>query len=365
MGNKILFILWGNIRYDGRVQKEIATLLKFGYNVSLIVTEFDADDDVKNYNYKIYVVKKQRYDFFLKKLYAKFKQSHDINAIIKKVSPDFLHCNDFSTLQFAVGWFKKIKVVYDSHELATEMYSGWTKKYIQKIEKYALKRCYKVIIPQIDRLHIFYFKYKEIIKKEQLYLLENFPIKQQNLTDKFFEQKYNYKHVGSKIISYTGVINNERGIEEVIEAISKLKNIDFFIIGRISQDYENKLKEKISNLGLTGRVFIKPPVPNYEILSIANSSDIGIAFYNHPNLNSYFCASNKLYEYLNCSAYVLTNNIGGTARIIKNGINGYLVDSMTVKEIREAITVLMDLDVPESGSFYWEDQELVLREIYS
>jgi hypothetical protein len=114
MGNKILFILWGNIRYDGRVQKEIATLLKFGYNVSLIVTEFDADDDVKNYNYKIYVVKKQRYDFFLKKLYAKFKQSHDINAIIKKVSPDFLHCNDFSTLQFAVGWFKKIKDINHS-----------------------------------------------------------------------------------------------------------------------------------------------------------------------------------------------------------------------------------------------------------
>lgn len=365
MGKKILFILWGNIRYDGRVQKEIASLVKLGYKVSLIVTEFDDDDDVKNYSYNIYIVKKQSYSFLLKRIFAKYKQSYIINTIIKKVSPDFLHCNDYSTLQFAVGWFKKIKVVYDSHELATEMYSGWTKKYIQKLEKYALKRCYKVIIPQIDRLHIFYFKYKDTIKKEQLYLLENFPVNQQNLTDKFFEQKYNYRQIGNKIISYSGVINNERGIEEVIEAISTLENIDFFIIGRISQEYEKKLIEKINNFGLTGRVFIKPPVPNNEILSIANSSDIGIAFYNHPNLNSYFCASNKLYEYLNCSAYVLTNNIGGTARVIKNGINGYLVDSMNVNEIRKAITVLMDLDAPNSGSFYWEDQELVLREIYS
>ena len=44
MDKKVLFILIGNIRYDGRVKKEIESLLKFGFNISIIVTSFDQDD---------------------------------------------------------------------------------------------------------------------------------------------------------------------------------------------------------------------------------------------------------------------------------------------------------------------------------
>ena len=54
----IVFLLIGNIRYDGRVLKEIATLRKAGHKVTLIVSNFDVDDNVANYNFDIVVMKR-------------------------------------------------------------------------------------------------------------------------------------------------------------------------------------------------------------------------------------------------------------------------------------------------------------------
>lgn len=364
MQKKILVLLWGNIRYDGRVQKEISSLKKFGYDVSLIVTAFDDDDNVNNYSYPIHIVKKNQPKFLLTRIYSKLLHKYKINKAIKEIAPDYIHCNDFAMLTYTIGWFNKAKVVYDAHELATEIYTGRTKRNIERLEKYAVGRCYKIIIPQIDRLNIFYFKHKEKIAKSKIYLLENLPLNQSGLSESYFTDKYGYNDV-KKIISYVGSITNERGIEEVIEAISELENVVFFIIGTISTQYKTLLTNKIEKAGLANRVFIKPPIPNKEVLDAANSSNIGVVFYNHPNLNSYFCASNKLYEYINCGTLLLTNNIGGTARIIKNGINGYSVDDITVDEIRKAINILVSLKKPENkGNYYWENQEQILKEIY-
>ena len=50
---KIAFLLIGEIKYDGRVSKEINTLQKHGFEVELIVSKFN-NDSYNNYNFKIY-----------------------------------------------------------------------------------------------------------------------------------------------------------------------------------------------------------------------------------------------------------------------------------------------------------------------
>ena len=54
----VLFLLIGNIRYDGRVLKEISTLCKAGYKVSLILSDFDVDDNVSNYDFNIILLRR-------------------------------------------------------------------------------------------------------------------------------------------------------------------------------------------------------------------------------------------------------------------------------------------------------------------
>ena len=367
MNKNILILLIGNLRYDGRVQKTISSLQKENYKITLISTEFSKDDNLSDYNFPIHIIKKKTGGVFFKKIYRAIVFYLKVRRKIKDVSPDYLHCNDFSTLIYAFGFFSKTKVIYDSHELAIETSDGITKSAIRMIEKLAVSRCYKIILPQFDRLNYFYFLYQNKIKKEQLYLLENFPKRTLHLEDNYFLKKYNFQVDKSqyKILSYTGIINSERSIDTVIKALIDIPNIIFFIIGSVNETYYSYLLKIITENNLKERVFIKSPVPNNEMLSIANSSDIGVCFYSDNNLNSYFCASNKIYEYINCNKLVLSNNIAGTTRII-NDNNGVLIDKINETSIRSALLKLINLDVVNTSHkhYYWDDQEYIFKKIY-
>lgn len=363
MTKRILVLLIGNIRYDGRVKKEISSLQKFCYDISLVVTSFDEDDSFSNYDFKIYVVNQPSGTNIMTKISNKLKYRRSINKIISKEKPDYIHCND-ATIFYVGRWMKKVKVIYDAHELLTEMEYGIRRRITTYLEKQKLKNVNKVILPQIDRLNYFYFTYQNQVELSQLYLLENFPLKNNNLIPEFFKTKYDFE-TDNKILSYVGVIAKERKIIEIIEAVSRIENLVFFIIGRSQPAYKKKILDLIKIKNLEDRVIFKDSIPNGEVISVSVSSDIGICFYSDLNLNSYFCASNKLYENLNSGMAVLTNNIAGTARIIRTGINGYMVDEISVDEIHKGLLALTKIEPPERANYYWENQENVLKEVYS
>src|SRR5690606_19658366 len=349
-------------KYDGRVKKEITSLQKFGYQVVLVCTSMDQEDSIQNYPYKIYKLNHPSGKGILDKTKNKLRFKSSISQIITSEKPDYIHCND-STILYVGRWIKKVKVIYDAHELLPELEVGFRKTITRFMERRKLRHVYKVILPQIDRLNIFYFQNRDILIKKQLFLLENFPSKSNQIIDNYFLHKYNYQ-TNNKILSYVGVISNARNIYEIVEAVSKIEKMTFFIIGKGQSDYTDKIQELISERNIGHRVFLKEPIPNDEVISVSESSDLGICFYSDPNLNSYLCASNKLYENLNCGMAVLTNNIAGTARIIQPGFNGYVIDDITPDQICKGLKQISDLSPPIPSTYYWENQEGVLKEIY-
>lgn len=359
----ILFLLNGNIRYDGRVKKEISSLQKFGYKVSLVATLFEDDDSLDNYNFPIYLVNSPSGKTIFHKIKNKYAYIYKINNIISGIKPDYLHCND-KTIFYISKWIKNIKVVYDAHELLPELEKGYRKIITTYLLRKKLKNVYKVILPQIDRLNYFYFRNKDLIQKDQLYLIENFPLKCKDYSYDFFETKYGFK-TDKKIVSYVGVVNEERKIFEVVKAIAQIDSLVLFIIGPSPAWYKNKISNFISTNNLEDRIFIKDPIANEEVIKVSYSSDIGICFYTDTNLNSYFCASNKLYENLNSGMTVLANNIAGIARIVRPGNNGYLIEKITVEEIYKGIIALMKLGHPMQTDYFWENQENILKDVYS
>lgn len=181
---KILILLSGNILYDARVSKEIASLRKFGYSVVLVQTHKLGENKINDY--PVYVINKQSSDNMnFTKIWEIVKFSNELNKIIKKENPDYIHCNDVGTLVYALRFVKTKKVVYDSHELAIECVIGIKNKIIKYIEYYMVPYLHAIIIPQIDRLRYFSFRYPKA--KGKLYLLENFPTKFVTRTDDLFE----------------------------------------------------------------------------------------------------------------------------------------------------------------------------------
>lgn len=357
---KILILLSGNILYDARVSKEIASLRKFGYSVVLVQTH---KLDVNKINdYPIYVINKQSSDnMSFTKIWEIIKFSNKLSKIIKQESPDYIHCNDIDTLVYALRFAKTKKVVYDSHELAMECVTGIKNRIVKRIEQYMIPYLHAIIIPQIDRLRYFNFRYPKA--KEKLYLLENFPTKFRTQTDDLFETELKIERGNRKLVLYTGALNNERKVKELILAVKEIDELLLVLIGFSSDSYRKELEDMINQNKLEERVYILNPLPYQMIKNLAVSADIGVCFYDDPNLNSYFCASNKLYELMDGGTLVLTNDTVGAMRVVK-AENGVVIPDTSVKSIIAGFHKLVKLDNPPKMQFFWESQEEVLRYIY-
>ncbi|MDC3081689.1 hypothetical protein OA385_05065, partial [Paracoccaceae bacterium] len=57
------------------------------------------------------------------------------------------------------------------------------------------------------------------------------------------------------------------------------------------------------------RVFIFPSVDSDELHDIISLANVGYLFYDQKFINNRFCASNKMWEYLNAGTPVVSNNI--------------------------------------------------------
>lgn len=362
---KIAILLYGNIRYDGRVQKEIRTLLKNNFDVTLFVSKFDKDDKKENYNFKIEILKelfRQNGTIFTFINMLNFKK-----RCIKKIKInkfDYIHCNDLNTLFFSKTLSKYGKIIFDAHELFPESQEKKINKFIWNfIEKKNIKYVHKIIQPEINRKKYFLKKYK--LKENQIELIENFPLNfRAQLKKEYFLKKYSYK-TKKKIALYIGAVMEKRGILEILESLKYNEKIIFFCIGKCSdKNYEEKLYSFIKENKMGKRVFFKPSIPQKEVLDATNSADISFIFYRNINLNNYYCASNKLYECLNCGIKILTNNYPGIMSVTKDIPNVYNIKKFNVEELKKGIEYLLNIKEVKKTEFYWENQEEKFINIY-
>lgn len=135
---------------------------------------------------------------------------------------------------------------------------------------------------------------------------------------------------------YHGSIVSNRGIQNVIEAISKLqlKNIYFSILG--AGEGSAEISRKIKYCGLINRVKILKPVPYEEVPSIINAHDIGILpFACWPGWNT--SSPIKLFEYLACGIPVIATRIPAHINALRNKNFVIWADSASPDDIAEAI----------------------------
>jgi glycosyltransferase involved in cell wall biosynthesis len=161
-----------------------------------------------------------------------------------------------------------------------------------------------------------------------------------------------------------------RHIEELIDSMS-LCDEEFVLIllGGLRKTYvryKELLHKKINNLGLSDRVFLLPSVPHVDIIRYMASADIGTAFYSNTNINNYYCASNKLYEFIDLEKPILTNNYPGLLENVEHFRLGICLSEVTPKSLAKAYTQVSNPEIVSLGAknFFWEDEEHVLLRLY-
>jgi glycosyltransferase involved in cell wall biosynthesis len=364
----VVMTLLGDIRYDGRVRKEIQTLTKAGHEVELVVADFTKTRfGGEDLGIRIHYIPMRLWSSPMLNFVSQLRFNKAAAAIIRGLKPSYIHCHDLNTLLAGV-WAKKktgAKLIFDAHELMPESMGGIREAIWGRIEKICVKSCDGLLMPEKHRIDYFKQKYPDIA---EISLLENFP-RRTDIPAQAFDLFRPLYSIGKdqKIVLHTGLIAAKRNVEELIDSMALCsEEFVLIVLGRTFKGYGERLRARIRKSGLERRVFLHDAVPHARILEYMASCDIGTAFYSNININNYYCASNKLFEYIAIGKPVLTNNYPGLVERVESFAQGVCLEEITPATLAEAYARASDTHVMKPGAqkFFWETQSERLDCIY-
>lgn len=204
--------------------------------------------------------------------------------------------------------------------------------YIKKITKnliFPSSSCLKSyqIIPSLNK-----------IPKKVILNGINFSITKPNINFKKYKKKLKIKN-SDKIISIIGIIEENKGqyfaIKIFKEIIKKYKDIHLIICGNFINKYKNFFFKKILELGIKKNITLIPFTDN--ISYIYNLSDIVLIPSQEKESFSYVALESIKYK-----IPVVASNVGGLPEIIKNNVNGFIVNKKNSKEFEKKILYILN-----------------------
>jgi glycosyltransferase involved in cell wall biosynthesis len=204
--------------------------------------------------------------------------------------------------------------------------------YIKKITKnliFPSSSCLKSyqIIPSLNK-----------IKKKVIFNGINFSISKPNINLRKYKKNLKINN-SDKIISIIGIIEENKGqyfaIKIFKEIINKYKNIHLVICGNFNYEYKNFFLKKILELGIKKNITFVPFTDS--ISHIYHLSDIIFIPSQEKESFSYVALESLKYK-----VPVVASNVGGLPEIIKNNVNGFVVNKKNSKEFEKKILYILN-----------------------
>jgi hypothetical protein len=291
---KIAFTYLGPLRYRGRLFKQIKTLQKAGHECMVIHgrTE-DEEPDYSVYNFPVIPIRVVQDKFKPLTLAMQLLFAYRAAVVILSAGADVVVSVALqSALSGALAKRKKRNLffVYDSNELSLETFAPGLKHRIWRtVQDYVLKRADVIMHAERHRLEYFHDTYRTDAKP---FLLENLPYYRENLPSR-------RKNEDLRFI-YLGVLSPDRYCTVMLEAFAKMREqgLSFDLVGYYgSRKYRREVEGVLSSCR-SDNVRVLPPVAHDDIYSFLEDYDVGLAFYKNTNFNNYYCAPNKVYDYI-------------------------------------------------------------------
>ncbi|WP_313468641.1 glycosyltransferase [Carnobacterium sp.] len=284
----ILILSFGIKEYDGRLNELCNVASKIG-NYELVC--FTKDENSKDY-----LVSKNKHlsvNNYIKFLLLSLKIAKEMKEI------DILILdNMFSTIPGTLvkTFYKPKFVVQDVRELYFyKDIKNTTGKIFSFFETYSLKRADVVLCANKFRAEIMFKHYK--LSKMPI-VFENIRFLNGTFDKQLMKIKYRSLFNHKYNIINTGGYSLSRKTADLVSSMEHLSDeYGLYIVGEGTiKDKETiekiMFEKKINNVYLLGKV------PMNELRFFLRQCDIGIVSYHKNDLNNFYCASGKVYEYL-------------------------------------------------------------------
>jgi len=296
MGKRIIFTVSNDLRYDQRMLRICTTLSAAGYELALVGRHLPSSIPLQPQPYKqirlkhlfftagklFYIEYNLRLLFFL--LFQRFDAICSIDL-------------DTSIPGILVSKIKNKPHLFDAHELFTHTPEVERRKFIQKIWESVQKFTFKhtnaafTVGPAIAQ----YFEEKY---NKPLAVVRNMPIKSgatnpNNPLSPAWQSKIDALQ-GQRFILYQGALNEARGLESMIHAMTEIPAI-LVIAGE--GDLSQTLRNLTQSLNLEHKVIFLGMVTPNELPQLTKQAYIGYNVSQNAGLSYYLSLNNKFFDY--------------------------------------------------------------------
>lgn len=356
---KIIVTVTNDLTSDQRVHKVCRTLHNAGYDVFLIGRKLSNSKPL-NRSYRT-----KRISLLFNKgvlFYAEFNLR--LFFVLLFYKKDVLLANDLDTLlpNYLISKLQIKKLVYDSHELFSEIPELVNKPFTKKVWR-SLER---LVLPNLKNTYTVSNSIADYYDKKyqtKFKVIRNLPLMIRTIS----KGNFSFDHKGEKIILYQGAINIGRGLELIINTMPFISNCILVIIG--NGDIIKNLKSYVKNINLVKKVrFLESLTPN-ELQKITPLANIGISIEEDLGLNYRFSLPNKIFDYINAEVPILVSNLPEMRKIIDTHKVGEIVKDRSPQKLALQIKELLKKDYSEElkkakKELIWENQEEELLAIF-
>ena len=367
---KIIISVTNDLYTDQRVHKVCTYLHENGYQVLLVGRKMKKSQTLAPREYAT-----KRFKLMFEKG-APFYAVYNIRLFLFLLFHrfDVLLSNDLDTLlaNYCASKIKrKKKLVYDSHELFTEVPELTARPRVRKI----WLKIEEWIFPKLEHIYtvnksiasIYSKKYKKDIR-----VVRNVS-KRWKPTEIASKKELNLPVDKAVIILQGAGINVDRGAEEAVEAMRELENVLFLIVG--SGDMIPALKETVSkDKELTEKVRFTGRVPYDNMMNYTYHADLGLTLDKDTNSNYKYSLPNKVFDYIHTSTPVISSDLVELKRVIQQHDVGRIIPAHSSAGIAQTIhsilahpSLLKELkeNCKKAAQIEcWEEETKVLDEIY-
>lgn len=364
---RVIVSVINDLSFDQRVDKICSTLINNGFDVLLIGRKLKESVPIsRDYQTSRMNLLFTKGPFF----YAFFNLRLFFKLLFVKA--DIFHSNDLDTL-LANRWASKLRgkpLIYDSHEYFTGVPEIQNRPKVKK----AWETIEKSIFPKLKYIFTVNQSIADLYRiqyNKEVRVIRNVP------TNDYLKKTKSRTDLGmpfdKKIVLVQGTgINVDRGIEELLDAISLMEGTILYIVG--SGDVLEQLKNKSQSEELKGKVIFIGKLPYNEMMQYTFNADVGVTLDKDTNINYRFSLPNKIFDYIKAGLPVLSSDLVELKKIINQYEIGVITSDHSPKEIKKSLLTLWSNEsrfseykentIKAAQELTWEKEVETLLEVY-
>jgi Glycosyltransferase len=319
------------------MQRICGSLAEFGYEVVLVGRLRSFSKDLVEQNFQ-----QRRLKCFFDKgklFYLEYNLRLFFLLLFSRF--DVICAIDMDTLlpAYLVSILRRKKIVYDAHEYFSQTPEVVRRPRVRKVWEF-LER---TIIPKLAYCYtvgeglagIFSEKYQTPFA-----VIRNVPFALPKATN---VQKKTIASDQTKVILYQGVLNEGRGLAEMIQVMPDLVGAELWLAGE--GDLSDELRKLVQQLELDNKVRFLGYLRPSELKQITAQSYIGLNLLENKGLNYFYSLANKTFDYIQQEIPAIHMAFPEYHNINEHFEIGILIDDLQKQNLLPAVRRLLEEDV--------------------